>query len=84
MERVEVTNIYNTINKFGEVPELVGTECTIWEGRVHRMRAQSKIIFIVIRQDGYTLQCIYTKKDKTNDPVADYIMNITCESIVIM
>lgn len=51
-------------------------------GRVHRVRSQSKIIFLVIRQESNTLQCVYFKKDKTGDSLADLIMSITKESIV--
>ena len=50
-------------------------------GRVHRIRSQSKIIFLVLRQQTNTLQCVYFKTDE-KDSLADYIMTITRESIV--
>src|SRR5437868_8475873 len=37
-------------------------ECEI-RGRVHRLRAQKKIIFLVLRQGMHTVQCVYVKKD---------------------
>lgn len=49
--------------------------------RIHKIRAQSRIIFIVLRQGTDTVQGVFLKKDQSEEMIS-YISNIPKESIV--
>ena len=92
MQQEQPNNFYG-INELGCTT--IGTRVKI-RARVHTLRAQAKIIFVILRQQTHTLQCIYLKKSKTGDSknvlshrdnvffdqMADLIASVTKESIV--
>jgi len=56
------------------------TKVTI-RARIHRIRIQAKIIFIVLKQGTNTIQCIFIKKDHPKE-IVDDICSLTRESII--
>ena len=49
--------------------------------RVHKIRAQAKIIFMAMRLENQTAQYLFFKSEHKQDTI-DYVLNITKESIV--
>lgn len=57
-----------------------GTQVLV-RARVHRIRNQAKIFFLVLRDEMHTIQCIYLKNNP-NKHVLEHLNNLTHESIV--
>lgn len=72
------------VENFGELENLLEYSIPniVLRGRIHRIRPQAKIIFIVLRSNGETVQCIYVKKAKIGDPIAESMQGLARESIV--
>ncbi|MCO5576725.1 hypothetical protein L7F22_030542 [Adiantum nelumboides] len=56
-------------------------------GRCHTVRGKGKLVFLVIREAGYTIQCVFQIKDKVEDNAVSkgmikYISSLSKESIV--
>ncbi len=72
---------FNIIVLEGFKPQLFVDRQVHFRARVHRIRIQSKIIFIVARQNSNTIQCIYFKTPN-DEETSKNISELTKESIV--
>ena len=69
---------YDISNKLGYC---IGATVKV-RGRIDRIRAQSKIIFVILRGNGETLQCVHKKLDPSSDPLYNLLSRLTKESII--
>ncbi|KAG8035649.1 hypothetical protein G9C98_001077 [Cotesia typhae] len=84
MEMIRSTE-YHSDRKYVHVKELnlKLTNETVWiRGRLYTSRAKGKQVFIVIRQEGSTVQGLASVNDKISKQMIKFISGITKESII--
>ncbi|KAG7560781.1 Aminoacyl-tRNA synthetase class II (D/K/N) [Arabidopsis thaliana x Arabidopsis arenosa] len=65
------------------VEEIAGSEVLI-RGRVHTYRVQPSKVFVILRKNGSTVQCVAKQSEETNVSVnmIKYLKQLSCESMV--
>ncbi|XP_049844446.1 aspartate--tRNA ligase, cytoplasmic [Schistocerca gregaria] len=65
-----------------DIKDEIAGQCVWVRGRLHTSRAKGKQCFIVVRQQEYTVQCLFAVGEKISKQMVKFASNITKESII--
>lgn len=87
-----IINISSKQIKIKDICSCNSGDIIVFRGRLDRIRDQSKMIFLIMRDEGQTVQCILSKISNSNDEdyikyhkeLLEIIYNFTRESVVTL